>query len=67
MDVPRSKVSKQIQALEEAIGVTSRHESTVAFVERTLEQLEGAQEARRTPDRRRKGPVRRSNAKGRSA
>jgi AcrR family transcriptional regulator len=57
----------QALALEEAMGVTSGHESTVAFVERMLEQLEGAQEARRTSDRRPKGPGRRSNGKGRSA
>jgi AcrR family transcriptional regulator len=50
----------QVLALEDALGVTAGHEATVAFVERTLGELEAAPKASRgsEPERRRRSPRR---------
>ena len=50
----------QVLALEDALGVTAGHETTVAFVERTLGELEAAPRTgrRSEPERRRRSPRR---------
>jgi len=50
----------QVLALEDALGVTAGHETTVAFVERTLGELEAAPRTGRgsEPERRRRSPRR---------
>ena len=51
----------QVLALEDALGVTAGHATTVAFVERTLGELEAAPTTARgsEPERRRRSPRRR--------
>jgi TetR/AcrR family transcriptional regulator len=51
----------QVLALEDALGVTAGHETTIAFVERTLGELEAVPRTRRgsEPERRRRSPRRR--------
>ena len=50
----------QVLALEDALGVTAGHETTIAFVERTLGELEAAPRTGRgsEPERRRRSPRR---------
>jgi AcrR family transcriptional regulator len=50
----------QVLALEDALGVTAGHETTIAFVERTLGELEAPRTGRGSePERRRRSPRRR--------
>jgi AcrR family transcriptional regulator len=51
----------QVLALEDALGVTAGHEATIAFVERTLGELEAAPGTGRgsEPERRQRSPGRR--------
>jgi AcrR family transcriptional regulator len=50
----------QVLALEDALGVTAGHETTIAFVERTLADLEAAPRTDRRPEpERRRSPRRR--------
>ena len=50
----------QVLALEDALGVTAGHETTIAFVERTLADLEAAPRTDRGPEpERRRSPRRR--------
>jgi AcrR family transcriptional regulator len=51
----------QVLALEDGLGVTAGHETTIAFVERTLAELEAAPETDRgpEPERGRRSPRRR--------
>ena len=47
----------QVLALEDALGVTAGHETTVAFVERTLAELEATPRTDRGPERARRLPT----------
>jgi AcrR family transcriptional regulator len=55
----------QVLGLEDALGVTAGHETTVTFIERTLAELEATPSTGRTAgrDRRSPGPRRRGTAK----
>jgi AcrR family transcriptional regulator len=55
----------QVLGLEDALGVTAGHETTVAFIERTLAELEATPSTGRRAgrDRRSQGPRRRGTAK----
>jgi len=57
----------QVLALEDALGVTAGHETTIAFVERTLAELEAAPRPRRGPaSDRRPPPTRRRRRRAKS-
>jgi AcrR family transcriptional regulator len=56
----------QVLGLEDALGVTAGHETTIAFVERTLAQLDATPRTGRRAgrERRSQAPSRRGSAKG---
>ncbi len=57
----------QVLALEGALGVTTGHDLTRAFIERTIDDIEGRPARTRAPARRRQpGTSPRGNGKGKS-
>jgi AcrR family transcriptional regulator len=58
----------QVLAIEDALGVTTGHDTTVAFIERTIAQLEASSRGRRPTGsgRRQRGTSPRGSGKGKS-